>query len=58
MTDTLAIFLLVVVGNLLGYWAGWNSAHRTVATECKRLGAFYVGTTVFKCIEIEESKHD
>ena len=39
MSDTLAIFLLVLVGNLLGYWAGWNSAHRTVAIECKRLGA-------------------
>jgi hypothetical protein len=54
MTDILAIFLLAMVGNLLGYWAGWNAAHRTVATECKRLGAFYVGTTVFKCVEIKE----
>ena len=54
MADSLAIFLLAGVGYLLGYWGGWRGAHRTVATECKMLGSFYVGTTVFKCVEIEE----
>ena len=54
MSDTLAIFFLAAVGYLLGYWTGWRNAHRTVATECKMLGSFYVGTTVFKCTEIEE----
>ena len=54
MNDSAAIFLLAAVGYFLGYWKGWHNAHRTVATECKRLGSFYVGTTVFKCIEIED----
>lgn len=56
MSDILSVFLFSAMGYLLGYWGGWCGAHRTVATECKRLGAFYVGTTVFKCTEIEESK--
>lgn len=27
----------------------WASAHGTVARECERLGAFYVGDRVFEC---------
>lgn len=30
---------------------GWLFAHETVATECKRLGSFYVGSTVYECKE-------
>lgn len=29
--------------------AAWEVAHHTVAKECDKLGAFYVGTTVYKC---------
>lgn len=32
----------------LGILIGWVSAHNTVAKECDRLGAFYVGDTVYK----------
>ena len=31
------------------YIFGWASAHNTVATECEKLGAFYVGKTVYEC---------
>lgn len=44
-----AVIVLVVavfIGN--GIWA---SAHRTIATECERLGAFYVGDKVYQCQE-------
>ena len=27
----------------------WIAAHETVAKECKNLGAFYVGNTVYEC---------
>ena len=40
-------------GGLIGYAWGWASAHYTVADECTKLGAFYVGKRVFKCTEIE-----
>jgi hypothetical protein len=30
---------------------GWVLAHDTVATECKKLGVFYVGSTVYECKE-------
>ena len=36
-----ALILLVV--------ATWETAHHTVAKECDRLGAFYVGQTVYTC---------
>ena len=29
--------------------AVWEVAHSTVAKECDKLGAFYVGPTVYKC---------
>lgn len=34
---------------------GWILAHNTVATECEKLGSFYVGDKVFKC-ELKEVK--
>lgn len=27
----------------------WGAAHETIATECRKLGSFYVGQTVFEC---------
>ena len=27
----------------------WSSAHGTIAKECERLGAFYVGDKVYEC---------
>lgn len=40
----------------IGFFIGWIYAHLVVATECRNLGGFYVGKTVFKCVEIKESK--
>lgn len=33
--------------------SGWYFAHSTVATECERLGKFYVGKNVYQCSKIE-----
>ena len=33
--------------------SGWYFAHTTVATECERLGKFYVGKNVYQCSKIE-----
>ena len=44
--------LTALIAALVGYNSGWIRAHRTVLTECERLGAFYVGTTVVKCESI------
>jgi hypothetical protein len=36
------------------FWlSGWYFAHTTVATECERLGKFYVGKNVYQCSKIE-----
>ena len=40
------LMVLAFIGN-----AVWVSAHRTIAVECERLGAFYVGDKVFTCQE-------
>lgn len=40
-----------------GYIIGWVKAHNTVATECTKLGSFYVGNHVFKCIEVTHKEH-
>lgn len=44
-------------GLALGYRWGWGAAHRTVATECERLGSFYVGKQVYRCNAVE-GRHD
>lgn len=36
------------------YRLGWESAHQTVATECQRLGKFYVGRKTYHCMVIED----
>lgn len=36
--------------------SGWYFAHTTVATECERLGKFYVNKNVYKCVKIEVIK--
>jgi hypothetical protein len=48
MNDMLEPFFLITVF-LFGCLIGWVGAHGTVATECERLGSFYVGDTTYTC---------
>lgn len=50
-------FIAGTIVGLLCFWAGWEYAHQTIATQCKRLGGFFVGPTTFKCHSIEEPGH-
>ncbi|WP_428242979.1 hypothetical protein [Gynuella sp.] len=38
-----------------GIFIGWVWAHNTVADECEKLGAFYVGNKTYHCSQIKES---
>lgn len=40
---------------LVFYCIGWVFGHQTIATECKRLGGFYVGDATFKCNAIQKA---
>jgi len=51
-----AIILVQVLAFLAGKWYGWVQAHRVVATECERLGKFFVGKKVYSCVKIEEKE--
>lgn len=53
MEDVRSYVVTIIFGILIGWLCGWLHAHNTVASECKKLGSFYVGNTVFKCVEIE-----
>jgi hypothetical protein len=44
MLYVVSVFLII-----LSSLMGWLEGQRTVATECRLLGAFYVGTTVYEC---------
>lgn len=46
----------IVLSFAIGWYGGWIHAHKTVATECRRLGKFYVGTTTYECTAITERK--
>ena len=52
MTQLLAYCFVFLVAFLLGKSVGWTSAHQTVATECERLGSFYVGKDVYVCSRV------
>lgn len=45
----------ILIGVILGALIGWNAAHVTVAEECEKLGGFFVGKQVFKCIEVKNA---
>ena len=47
-----AVILLVLLSITLGHTLGWAITHTTIATECTKLGSFYVGDQVFKCTEV------
>ena len=51
MNTLLGSALAVILTFLIGYEVGRQQAHITVATECTKLGSFYVGDRVFKCTE-------
>lgn len=40
------LFILAVTASFI---YGYGIAHSEVATECKKLNAFYVGDTVYEC---------
>ena len=35
----------------IGFFIGWPYAHSVIATECRKLGRFYVEKSVFNCME-------
>lgn len=45
LSMAMAIFAMVVFSVLFG----WVIAHNTVATECQKLGSFYVNNKIFEC---------
>ena len=47
MTTAVLLALIVLI---------WVMAHTTVAHECDKLGAFYVGDQVYECKRKERSK--
>lgn len=50
----MAEFILALgIGLFVGCAIGWIFAHQTIATECERLGSFYVGKKVFHCTKVE-----
>ena len=49
------VLFWILIALLIGYRMGWESAHKTVASECRKLGRFYVGKTVFHCPVVEDT---
>jgi len=41
-----------IVSLVVGMYAGWVCAHLAIADECKKLGAFYVRSEIFKCVKV------
>lgn len=46
--------LFLIIGACIGAARGWAAAHHTVAIKCDRLGGFFVGKKIYKCVQVEE----
>lgn len=46
-------FLTAIVAFMIGHGVGWDRAHSMVATECQRLGKFFVKKDVYHCTKVE-----
>lgn len=44
----------IILALIVGVAIGWVGAHQTVATECQKLGSFYVGKKVYRCTAVED----
>lgn len=51
------IYFFGIVFALACWLGGWRYAHITIATECERLGGFFVDSKTYRCVEIQEEKN-
>ena len=49
LDDPLEITIAFLIVLIFSCVVTWGRAHHTVATECERLGAFYVNEKTFTC---------
>lgn len=50
----LSVLAYGIVGVLAGFLWGRLYARGEISRECRRLGGFYVGRTVFRCVEVRD----
>lgn len=50
--------MLSILLFVAGFGLGWVYAHSVVASECKKLGKFYVGDQIFTCTQINRSSDE
>ena len=55
MLDELIVIVFIIFAAYMFALCGYAYAHDTVATECQKLNAFYVGDKVFDC-RVRENK--
>lgn len=49
MDDKFGFGFMTCVIFVLLYLMGWVIAHAVIASECEKLGSFYVGKSVYEC---------
>lgn len=48
MRDTVEVLVLLALF-AVAFFGAWVTSASEIARECEKLGAFYVGNTVYKC---------
>ena len=46
--------LFINVIGIISFWLGWQKAHSDIADEIDKLGGFFAGKRVFKCVGIKD----
>lgn len=50
--------VICIIGILLAYRLGIETAHITIADECEKLGGFYVGKKIYRCTAIKPAESE
>lgn len=47
---------VAMIACVVCWYVGWEDGHSTVASDCDRLGRFYVGQKVYECKLVKGEK--
>lgn len=53
MNPDVTFFLAIILSFIVGRACGWRAAHEMIATECQRLGKFFVNKNVYECKKVK-----
>lgn len=52
----MAMAMAIMISLMIGTWFGYGYSHKILATDCTKMGGFYVGTKTYNCSLVKKVK--